>query len=101
MLSSLSPFVLANVFEPRGWISWIIIGLIAGFLAGKIMRGAGYGIIGDIVVGLVGALIGGFIVRLIWPDADVGFFGSLIISLIGACLFVWLLRMFSGGRKAT
>ena len=96
-----SLFVLAAVFEPRGWISWIIIRLIAGFLAAKLMRGAGYGIIGDIVVGLVGAFIGGFIVRLIWPNADAGFFGSLIIALIGACLLVWVLHFFSGGRRAT
>ena len=92
----LASLVLGATFEPRSWISWIIIGLIVGFLAGKIMRGGGYGIVGDIVVGLIGAIIGGIIANLVIPNANTGFIGSIIISLIGACLFIWLIRMFSG-----
>jgi uncharacterized membrane protein YeaQ/YmgE (transglycosylase-associated protein family) len=90
--------ILAAAFEPRGLISWIIIGLIAGFLAGKVMKGTGYGIVGDIIVGLVGALVGGFLANLLIPDVNAGFIGSIIISLIGACLFVWLIHMFTGSR---
>ena len=95
MFSS-TALVLGAPFEPKGWITWIVIGLIAGFLAGKIMRGGGYGILGDIVVGLVGALIGGILANLIVPNANFGFISSIIVSIIGACLLVWLVRMFTG-----
>jgi uncharacterized membrane protein YeaQ/YmgE (transglycosylase-associated protein family) len=95
----MASLVLGAAFEPRGLISWIIIGLIAGFLAGKIMRGTGYGVVGDIIVGLVGALVGGFLANLLIPgEPNAGFIGSIIISLLGACLFVWLTRMFTGSR---
>ena len=94
----MASLVLGAAFEPRGLISWIIIGLIAGFLAGKLMKGTGYGIVGDIIVGLVGALVGGFLANLLIPGANAGFIGSIIISLLGACLFVWLTRMFTGSR---
>jgi uncharacterized membrane protein YeaQ/YmgE (transglycosylase-associated protein family) len=96
---SLASLVLGAVFDPKGLIAWIIIGLIAGFLAGKIMRGGGYGIVSDIIIGLIGALIGGFVANLIIPNAQFGLIGSIIVSLIGACLFIWLIRMFTGASS--
>lgn len=88
---------LAASLNPGGLIAWIVIGLVAGFLASTIMRGGGYGIIGDIIVGIVGAFIGGLIVNLIVPDANYGFWGSLIVALIGAIILIAILRAFSRG----
>ncbi len=87
-----------GVFEPRGWISWIIIGLIAGFIASQIMKGGGFGILGDIIVGLVGAFIGGLLVSLLVPDANLGFWTSLIVSVIGACILIAIVRAVAPGR---
>ena len=75
---------------------WLIVGLIAGFLASVVMRGGGYGVIGDIVVGLVGALIGGFLANLLGLGAS-GLIGTIIVAFIGACILIALLRAFSGG----
>jgi uncharacterized membrane protein YeaQ/YmgE (transglycosylase-associated protein family) len=89
--------VFGATFSPTGLIIWLIIGLVAGFLASKIM-GGGYGVIGDMIVGLIGALVGGFLASLVIPNANFGLIGSIIVSIIGACLFIWLMRMFTGSR---
>src|SRR5207237_10048196 len=73
---------------------WIVVGLIAGFLAGLVMRGGGFGIVGDIVVGILGAIIGGFVAGLLGLGAS-GFVGSIIIAFLGACILIALLRAFS------
>ena len=75
---------------------WLVVGLIAGFLASVVMRGGGYGIVGDIVVGLVGAFIGGFLASLIGLGSS-GLIGTIIIAFIGACVLIALLRAVSGG----
>jgi uncharacterized membrane protein YeaQ/YmgE (transglycosylase-associated protein family) len=75
---------------------WLLVGLIAGFLASVVMRGGGYGVVGDIVVGLVGALIGGFLANLLGLGAS-GLIGTIIVAFIGACILIALLRAFSGG----
>jgi uncharacterized membrane protein YeaQ/YmgE (transglycosylase-associated protein family) len=95
----LASLALGAAFSPTGLIIWLVIGLIAGFLASKIMRGGGYGVLGDIIVGLIGALIGGILANLLIPDANLGFIGSIIVSVIGACLLIWLIRMFTGTRS--
>jgi len=77
-------------------IWWLVVGLIAGFLASLVMRGGGYGIVGDIVVGLVGALIGGFLASLLGIGAG-GIVGTIIIAFIGACILIAILRAVSGG----
>jgi uncharacterized membrane protein YeaQ/YmgE (transglycosylase-associated protein family) len=77
---------------------WLVVGLIAGALAGLVMRGGGYGIVGDIVVGLVGALVGGFLAGLVGLGSS-GFVGSIIIAFIGACVFIAILRAVSGGSR--
>jgi uncharacterized membrane protein YeaQ/YmgE (transglycosylase-associated protein family) len=84
--------------RPGGIIAWIVVGLIAGWLAGLVMRGGGYGVIGDLVVGLIGALIGGFLVGLLVPGS-VGLIGSIIVAFIGAVVFVAILRAVSGTRS--
>ena len=73
-------------------ILWfLLIGLIAGWLAGQIMHGGGYGIIGDIVVGIVGSLIGGFLFRLL-GIAAYGMLGSIVMAVIGAVVLITILR---------
>lgn len=86
----------------HGIIAWIIIGILAGLITGKLMKGSGYGVLMDMVVGLVGALIGGFLSsRLGMGDAsDHGLIGSIIIAVIGAVVLTLVVRLVSGNRKA-
>jgi len=75
------------------WLLWfLLIGLIAGWLAGIIMKGSGYGVIGDIVIGIIGALIGGHILG--WLGIAIyGLLGSLLSALLGAIILIFLVRL--------
>ncbi len=73
-------------------ILWIVIGAIAGWIAGTVMRGGGFGLLGNIVVGIVGAFLGGFIFNLIGITAG-GFLGSLVLATIGAIVLLFLLGL--------
>jgi uncharacterized membrane protein YeaQ/YmgE (transglycosylase-associated protein family) len=85
----------------HGVIAWIIIGIIAGWLTGKIMRGSGFGVVMDMIVGLVGALIGGFImVHLFGAASSGGFIYSIVVAVIGAVVLTFLLRLVTGNRSA-
>ena len=77
--------------HPGGIIAWLVVGLIAGWLAGRVMKGTGYGVIGDLIVGLSGALIGGFLFGLI-VAGDAGFWGSVLVAFLGACVLIMLVR---------
>jgi uncharacterized membrane protein YeaQ/YmgE (transglycosylase-associated protein family) len=79
-------------------IAWIVLGLIAGWLAGLIMRGSGYGIIGDIVLGILGALIGGWVTGLLLGRDMINGFNieTLIVAVIGAIVLIALSRLVSG-----
>jgi len=79
---------------------WLLVGLIAGFLASVVMRGGGYGILGDIIVGIVGAFLGGFLASLVGLGAS-GFIGTVIVAFIGACILIAILRAVSGGYRRT
>ena len=80
-----------------GIIAWIIVGLIAGWLAGVIMKGGGYGLIGDLILGLNGALVGGWLFSLIMPSAEpTGLIGSIIVATIGAVVLVAIVRLVRG-----
>ena len=82
----------------HGIIAWIIIGIIAGWITGKIMSGGGYGAIMDMVVGLIGALAGGFIMsRIFGAAASGGFIYSIIVAVIGAVILTFLLRLVTRG----
>jgi uncharacterized membrane protein YeaQ/YmgE (transglycosylase-associated protein family) len=72
---------------------FILIGLAAGWLAGQLMKGGGFGIVGDIVVGVIGALLGGFLFSTFGVSAGGGLIGSLIVATIGACVLLFLLRL--------
>jgi uncharacterized membrane protein YeaQ/YmgE (transglycosylase-associated protein family) len=84
--------------ETHGIFWWIIIGLIAGWLAGTIARGRGFGCITDVILGLVGAVIGGWIFSRL-GIVTFGFLGSLAAATLGAVLLVAVARIFAGGRS--
>ena len=74
-----------------GPILWVIIGLIAGWAAGKIMKGSGYGVVIDIVLGIVGAMVGGLLLGILGIHAE-GLIGTIIVAIIGAVFLIWLSR---------
>jgi len=75
------------------FVWFIIVGLVAGWLAGVIMKGGGFGVIGDIVVGIVGALIGGWLFSTMGVSSGGGLLGAIIVALIGAIILIFLLRL--------
>ncbi len=80
-----------------GILAWIIIGLIAGWLAGLVMKGSGYGVLGDIIIGIIGALIGGFLASVLFGVGISGFnLPSLIIAFLGAVILVAIVRALPG-----
>ncbi len=82
-------------------IVWLLIGLIAGALAGRVVRGSGFGILGDIVVGLVGAFVGGWILNAVTGggDATSSFVGECVVAFLGAVVLLWLVRLVSSGGR--
>jgi uncharacterized membrane protein YeaQ/YmgE (transglycosylase-associated protein family) len=82
-------------------IAWILLGLVAGWLAGLFMRGGGYGMLGDIVLGIIGAFVGGFLgSRLLGVDVTGFNVPSILIAFVGAVIVIAISRAFSG-RRAT
>ena len=82
---------------PHGFLYWVLIGLIAGWLAGKIARGRGFGCIADVVLGLVGSFIGGWVfVKL--EIFGGGFWYSLAAATLGAVILVSIAHLFTNGR---
>jgi uncharacterized membrane protein YeaQ/YmgE (transglycosylase-associated protein family) len=75
------------------FIWFILIGLAAGWLAGQLTRGGGFGLVGDIVVGVVGALLGGFLFSTFGVSTGGGLLGSLIVATIGAVVLLFILRL--------
>ena len=71
---------------------FILIGLAAGWLAGQIMKGGGFGVLGDIIVGIVGAVLGGFLFGVLGIQAG-GLIGSLIVATVGAVVLLYLIRL--------
>ena len=85
-----------------GLLSWIVVGAIAGWLAGKLVKGEGFGCLGNIIVGVVGGLLGGFLASVLFnvPDAVNGFnLTSIIVAFLGAVLVVVVIRLLRGGRS--
>ncbi len=84
-----------------GILAWIVVGLVAGWLASQVMRGGSYGLVGDIILGIVGAVIGGFLAAtfLNVPDAVTGInVTSIFVAFVGAVILIAILRMVSGRR---
>jgi uncharacterized membrane protein YeaQ/YmgE (transglycosylase-associated protein family) len=84
--------------DPVSIILWIVVGVVAGWLAGVVMKGSGYGLIGDLIIGLVGAVVGGFVFSLFGAGAG-GLLGSIVVAFIGACILIAVVRFVSGGRS--
>lgn len=82
-----------------GILSWIVVGLIAGWLAGLVMRGSGYGVLGDIILGIIGALVGGFLASALFnvnnPLSGPNI-ATLVIAFLGAVIVVAIVRAFRG-----
>ena len=76
-----------------GFITWIVVGLIAGWLAGQVMKGGGYGVLVDIILGILGGVVGGWVFGLlgIWPGG--GILGAIIVSFVGAVILVAITRL--------
>ena len=77
-----------------GWIGYIIIGAIAGFIAGKIVKGSGSGILMNIVIGVVGALIGGFLLSFFVDTASGGWWFTLFTAVLGSVILLWIVGKF-------
>jgi uncharacterized membrane protein YeaQ/YmgE (transglycosylase-associated protein family) len=91
--------IFADIYlEPGGLIAWLIVGLIAGFLAGKFMKGSGYGIIGDTIVGLIGAFIGGVLFGS-FVHTEYALIGSIVVAFVGACILIAVVRAVAPGRS--
>lgn len=78
------------------FVWFILVGLVAGWLAGVIMKGGGYGVVGDIVVGVIGALIGGWLFTRM-GGTSVGLLGAIVVATVGAIILIFLLRLVKRG----
>jgi uncharacterized membrane protein YeaQ/YmgE (transglycosylase-associated protein family) len=104
LLALVPPALLAAFFEtrtieilfPRGFWGWIIIGLLAGWLAGQISRGRGYGCIADIVLGVIGSYVGGWVFWKLGIGGQ-GFWWTLAAATVGAVLLVGIAHLLTGG----
>jgi uncharacterized membrane protein YeaQ/YmgE (transglycosylase-associated protein family) len=76
-----------------GLLYWIVVGLVAGWLAGQLMKGGGYGVLMDIVLGILGGIVGGWVFGMlgIWPGG--GVIGSIIVAFVGAVILVSVTRV--------
>jgi uncharacterized membrane protein YeaQ/YmgE (transglycosylase-associated protein family) len=85
--------------DPGSLLAWLVVGLIAGAIASRVVAGRGFGCLADIVVGVAGALIGGYLLgALFGVTGTVGFFGSIIVAFLGAAVLLALLKALAGGR---
>lgn len=95
------------VLDPGGCLSWAFAGLIAGWLAGTLVRGRGFGCLGDIILGLIGAFIGALLISLLPASVEASlhltgtlhFFGTLMVAFIGALVLAALGRLIGGGSS--
>ena len=81
-----------------GWIGYIVIGAIAGWIAGKIVKGGGSGILMNIVIGVVGALIGGFLLSFWFDTAEGGWWFTFFTAILGSVILLWVVGMFRKTR---
>ncbi len=85
-------------------LAWIIVGGVAGWLASLVVQGGGMGVLGDIIVGIVGAILGGLLLSLLLPGSF-GFSGfnagSLVVAFVGAVVLLLILRLIGAGRRTT
>ncbi|HEX7737076.1 MAG TPA: GlsB/YeaQ/YmgE family stress response membrane protein [Ktedonobacteraceae bacterium] len=87
-------------FEVSDLLSWLIIGGLAGWLASVVIRGRGYGCLGNIIVGLIGSVVGGFLASWLNIGGSFHFWGSVVISFLGACVFLFILQALTGKKDS-
>jgi uncharacterized membrane protein YeaQ/YmgE (transglycosylase-associated protein family) len=81
----------------HGLIAWLVIGAVAGWLAGMLVKGGGFGLIVDIIVGIVGAFIGGSLAGVLHISLGGGWIGSIITAVIGAVILLFVIRLIKRG----
>jgi uncharacterized membrane protein YeaQ/YmgE (transglycosylase-associated protein family) len=74
-------------------IAFLVIGIVAGFLAGKIMKGSGFGLLGDLIVGIIGAVLGGWLFGTLGVGIGGGIIAEIIVATIGAMLLLFVVRL--------
>ena len=79
-------------------ISFLLIGALAGWIAAQLMKGGGYGLLGNIVLGVIGSLVGGYVFSIL-GITTYGFLGSLLTSVVGSALILWIASLFAGSRS--
>ena len=78
---------------------FVVIGAIAGWLAGRFMRGYGFGLLGDIIVGIIGSFVGGYLFRAVGAEIGGGLIGSLVVAFLGALVLLFVVRLFTSRRS--
>jgi uncharacterized membrane protein YeaQ/YmgE (transglycosylase-associated protein family) len=78
----------------HGIIAWLVIGAVAGWLSGKIVDGSGFGLVIDIIVGIIGAIIGGYLAGVLGIAVGGGLLSSIVVAVIGAIILLVVLRLF-------
>lgn len=91
-------FEVEKIYMTILW--WIIVGLIAGWVTGKIMRGSGYGMIVDTLIGIAGAIVGGWIMRAVGFRGHGGTIYTVLVAIGGAIVLTWLYRLIFGHKRA-
>ncbi len=76
------------------FVMWIVVGLVAGWLAGIVMKGGGYGLTGDLVLGLAGSIVGSWIFRALGVAAGAGLFAAVVVAFVGAAIVLVAQRQF-------
>jgi uncharacterized membrane protein YeaQ/YmgE (transglycosylase-associated protein family) len=95
----MSMYAASLITAPGSWLAWIVVGLIAGAVAARVVTGRGFGCLADIIVGIVGAVIGGWLLSAVFNvGGTVGFFGSIVVAFLGAVVLLLLLKLLSGGK---
>jgi uncharacterized membrane protein YeaQ/YmgE (transglycosylase-associated protein family) len=92
-------FVANVVLDPGGIAAWLVVGLIAGWLAGKVMESGSFGIMGDLLLGLVGALVGGVVFGF-FVTGEPAFWGTVLVAFVGACILIVVVRAIVARRRA-
>jgi uncharacterized membrane protein YeaQ/YmgE (transglycosylase-associated protein family) len=85
-----------NHMTTQNLLLFLVVGVVAGFLAGKIMKGSGFGLVGDLVVGVVGSFIGAWLFGVLGVSAG-GILGLLVAAIVGALLLLFLVRLVKRG----
>ena len=82
--------------EPGGLLAWLIVGAVAGWLAGQFMKGGGYGIVGDIIMGILGAFVGGFLASALGLGGSMGIIVTTVVAFVGAVILIAVIRALPG-----